>query len=114
MQDIELTRLIISILEGLNERHKLFHQALFQGFVFGVVSELLTILVNKSQDILRDDIIAILYQLASADFNSFYLHAAPQFIASINFTEAQKNELALLFQNRDQVFYLFKPRYLIS
>jgi len=51
------------------------------------------VLVNKSHELLREEIINTIYGMASVDFNTFFSQILPNLIAKLEITLPQKQRL---------------------
>ena len=64
---------------------------------------LLQVLVQKSHDLLQEEIVISVYNMAAADFDSFFSQFLPQFLHSVpGIDHTQKQQLAQNF-NMEQV-----------
>ena len=65
---------------------------------------LLQVLVQKSHDLLQEEIVISVYNMAAADFESFFSNFLPQFLTSLTgIDNRQKTFLANNFKT-DQVY----------
>lgn len=65
---------------------------------------LMQTLLNKSHDLLGEEIGITVYNMASADFDSFYNTFLPQFLqTSVGLDDSQKASLAANFNTEDKV-----------
>lgn len=81
--DINVFRQNLNALEALNQKWKLYHKAPFRdGMLPQFVQVLLQCLVTRSHDLLRDEVHAVLHNMAAVNFDTFYGSLLPAFLAS--------------------------------
>ena len=67
--------------------------------LFHFLNVLLQVLVRRSHDLLQEEIAIALYNMASADFDKFYLSFLPEFLKGCDGLYAeQKSELSKSFK----------------
>src|SRR6185437_295738 len=59
---------------------------------FEFLSVLLDDLTNKNHDLLRDEIVSVVYQIASVNFESFYNTMVPAYLAKLNRIDENQKE----------------------
>ncbi|ETE70193.1 Exportin-6 [Ophiophagus hannah] len=98
--DIHLFKQNLFYLETLNTKQKLYHKKLFQAsMLFQFMNVLLQVLVHKSHNLLQEEIGIAIYNMASVDFDSFYLAFLPGFLAGCDRVDTnQKNVLGRNFK----------------
>ncbi|XP_023654269.1 exportin-6 [Paramormyrops kingsleyae] len=96
--DIHIFKQNLSYLESLNSKHKLYHKKLFRtSMLFHFINVLLQVLVHKGHDLLQDEIVLAVYNMASVDFDSFYSAFMPEFLSSCQGVDA--NQRSVLGRN---------------
>uniref|UniRef100_A0A8C7X640 Exportin 6 n=1 Tax=Oryzias sinensis TaxID=183150 RepID=A0A8C7X640_9TELE len=99
--DIHIFKQNLSYLESLNSKHKLYHRKLFRtSMLFHFINVLLQVLLHKSHDLLQEEIILAVYNMASVDFDAFYSVFMPQFLNGCHGVDS--NQRGVLARN-------FKP-----
>ncbi|KAJ8364159.1 hypothetical protein SKAU_G00129900 [Synaphobranchus kaupii] len=98
--DIHIFKQNLSYLESLNSKHKLYHKKLFcTSMLFHFINVLLLVLVRRSHDLLQEEIVLAVYNMASVDFDSFYSAFLPHFLSSCQGVDAnQRNVLGCNFK----------------
>eukprot|EP01112_Ceratiomyxa_fruticulosa_P014452 TRINITY_DN4138_c2_g1_i1.p1 TRINITY_DN4138_c2_g1~~TRINITY_DN4138_c2_g1_i1.p1 ORF type:complete len:747 (+),score=161.59 TRINITY_DN4138_c2_g1_i1:274-2241(+) len=100
--DIDIFRMNLDALEELNNIHRLYQRAVFvqTGFSFELLRTLLTTLIAKTHNLLREEIINVIYNIASVKFEAFYKQFMPLFMEhSPGLTVDQKTFLLTNFGN---------------
>ncbi|KAF7269338.1 hypothetical protein GWI33_017631 [Rhynchophorus ferrugineus] len=84
LDDINIFRRSLAILQDLNHNKKLYHKSIFRNHL---LPELLRVLLNtllyKRQALCNDDIILAVYHMAEVDFNGFFLTYLPQYVQNL-------------------------------
>ncbi|GAB1610031.1 exportin-6-like isoform X1, partial [Argonauta hians] len=81
--DIALFRQNLEALEALNTKWKLYHKKVFRdSLLCEFLTVLLQVLLQKSHDLLQEEIAISVYNMASVDFDVFYSHFLPNFLTS--------------------------------
>ncbi|XP_076269879.1 exportin ellipsoid body open [Rhynchophorus ferrugineus] len=84
LDDINIFRRSLAILQDLNQNKKLYHKSIFRNHL---LPELLRVLLNtllyKRQALCNDDIILAVYHMAEVDFNGFFLTYLPQYVQNL-------------------------------
>lgn len=98
--DITVFKQNLESLEDLNSKCKLYQKPIFSnGMLFHFLNVLFQVLVRRSHDLLQEEIAIALYNMASADFDKFYLRFLPEFLAACDGIIAeQKSELSKTFK----------------
>ena len=93
---------LLSLCEGKgNEKLSIFcPQQIFRGvMVHQFLKVLLQVLVQKSHDLLQEEIVISVYNMAAVDFDAFFSDFLPTFLASVEgIDDRQKAILAENFQ----------------
>ncbi|XP_054164812.1 exportin-6-A-like [Oppia nitens] len=94
--DITIFKHNLDALELLNTRLKLYQKEIFrQTMIKTFLSIFIQTLVDKSLNLLQDDIYIIVYNMASVDFNHFFNQFIPQYLYNCQtLTDIQRNSLA--------------------
>lgn len=96
--DIEVFRLNLNSLQQLNSKWKLYQKPIFKDvMLFQFISVLLQVLVHKSHDLLQEEIVMTIYNMASVDFGKFYGEFLPQFVG--DYDGLDNNQKTILGQN---------------
>lgn len=67
--------------------------------LFQFLNVLIQVLVHKSHDLLQEEIVVSVYNMASVDFDKFYAEFLPQFLSgSEGLDDSQKNTLGQNFK----------------
>ncbi|CAB3993811.1 exportin-6 isoform X2 [Paramuricea clavata] len=98
--DITVFKQNLQSLEDLNAKRKLYQKPIFNdGMLFHFLNVLLQVLVRRSHDLLQEEIAIALYNMASSDFDKFYLRFLPEFLTGCEGLYAeQKAELSKSFK----------------
>ena len=93
--DVTLFRENLLALTEVHNKNKLFHKYIFlQDMRDTFCSVFLQVLVQKSHDLLQDEITNLMYNMAFADFDSFFASFLPNFLEKCeNLTSQQKTDL---------------------
>lgn len=70
--DIDTYQRNLRGIEKLQEVNKLYQRDVFRRHLYGFLEILLVIVLNKSHELLRDETMNCIYNMASVDFDSFY------------------------------------------
>lgn len=106
--DITVFRNNLEALKSLNQKQKLYEKVYKllpdDNILFQFVTVLVQALIQKSHDLLQDEIYETTWHMASVDFQTFYEKFLPYFLRDMNgLTPDQKNTLYHTFKNeRDQ------------
>ncbi|GFQ82242.1 exportin-6 [Trichonephila clavata] len=96
--DINLFKQNLLSLETLNNKWKLYYKGYFKNIMlFQFISVLLNALICKSHNLLREEIINTIYNMALVDFNCFYTIFLPRFLQNMENLDA--NQKATLLRN---------------
>jgi len=80
-QDLVLFTANLALVEELNTCHKLYARDAFREALLPVtVHTLLGVLLARSHELLRDAVLAALYNMASVDFAAFFHAYVPEFV----------------------------------
>jgi hypothetical protein len=78
LQDIEEVRRVIKMLDELNQKRKLFGSPKFrETMTMPIAAQILTILVSKSHDLLREHLATLLYNLVEPNPAAFFNQVLP-------------------------------------
>ena len=90
----------LTALEQLNEKWKLYHKPAFiESLIEHFLTVLLQVILNKSHDLLKEEIILAIFHMASVDFNAFFKQFLPQYLTNIgDLDDNQKEKLQLCFK----------------
>jgi hypothetical protein len=100
LTDINIFSRNIKALETLNKKVKLYQREYFVGNVrFPLLDSLFAALINRTHDLLREEINDIVYHLAAVHFQSFYYQYLPRLLHKTKLGEAQQNQLLQAFGN---------------
>lgn len=93
--DVTLFRENLLALTEVHNKNKLFHKYIFlKNMRDTFCSVFLQVLVQKSHDLLQDEITNLMYNMAFADFDSFFASFLPNFLEKCeNLTSQQKTDL---------------------
>ncbi|XP_006823726.1 exportin-6-like [Saccoglossus kowalevskii] len=81
--DIAIFKQNLEALETLNTKWKLYYKKYFREvMLFQFLNVLLQVLVHKSHDLLQEEILITVYNMASVDFDNFFSNFLLQFLAS--------------------------------
>ncbi|XP_014672669.1 PREDICTED: exportin-6-like isoform X2 [Priapulus caudatus] len=97
--DIAVFKQNIEYLEKLNAKWKLYHKPIFQQMMlFQFLNVLLQVLIYRSHDLLQEEIMVTVYNMAAVDFDRFYNMFLHQFLANCEgLDDSQKTMLARNF-----------------
>ncbi|GIX90391.1 exportin-6 [Caerostris extrusa] len=106
--DIVLFKQNLFSLETLNNKWKLFYKGYFKSvMLFHFLSLLLKTLIYRTHNLLKEEIISTIYNMALVDFNCFYTVFLQQFLQSMeNLDTNQKSSLLRNFK-RDTDLHSF-------
>lgn len=77
----------------------LFQPIFYEGMQSQFMTVLLQVLVHKSHDLLQEEIVVTIYNMASVEFNRFYSEYLPQFLSECEgLDDSQKAVLAANFK----------------
>ncbi|KAL5018253.1 hypothetical protein ScPMuIL_003975 [Solemya velum] len=98
--DITVFKQNLESLESLNTKWKLYSKQSFHEYMlFQFLNVLIQVLVHKSHDLLQEEIVVSVYNMASVDFDKFYADFLPQFLSgSEGLDDSQKNTLGQNFK----------------
>eukprot|EP00029_Vermamoeba_vermiformis_P007825 TRINITY_DN3490_c0_g1_i1.p1 TRINITY_DN3490_c0_g1~~TRINITY_DN3490_c0_g1_i1.p1 ORF type:complete len:555 (+),score=109.39 TRINITY_DN3490_c0_g1_i1:159-1667(+) len=99
LQDIEEVRRVIKMLEELNQKRKLFSSSKFRETTTApLAAQILSILVSKSHDLLREHLTGLLYQLVEPNPAAFFNEVLPRVLQNdATLTPEQKQKLLVSF-----------------
>ncbi|XP_052833798.1 exportin-6 [Octopus bimaculoides] len=81
--DIALFRQNLESLETLNTKWKLYHKKVFrEALLYQFLNVFIQVLLQKSHDLLQEEIAISVYNMASVDFDNFYTQFLPNFLNS--------------------------------
>lgn len=96
--DIRIFKQNLGALENLNNKWKLYHKVYFKTVMLGqFMNVLLQTLISKSHDLLHEEIVLTIYNMASVDFISFYSNFLHRFLTTSENLDA--NQKIALLQN---------------
>ncbi|XP_036369999.1 exportin-6-like isoform X2 [Octopus sinensis] len=79
--DIALFRQNLESLETLNTKWKLYHKKVFrEALLYQFLNVFIQVLLQKSHDLLQEEIAISVYNMASVDFDNFYTQFLPNFL----------------------------------
>ncbi|XP_067938254.1 exportin-6-like [Watersipora subatra] len=91
--DISIFKHNLESLEKLNNKWKLYHKTIFLEMMMSqFLNVLLQALVVKSHDLLQDDIIHAIYNMAYVDFGMFYNKFIPAFLKEVGTIDLHQKE----------------------
>ncbi|KAG8185218.1 hypothetical protein JTE90_025889 [Oedothorax gibbosus] len=98
--DINLFKQNLMSLEMLNSKWKLYYKGYFKSIMLlQFLRVFLQTLICKTHNLLREEIVTAMYNMAMVDINSFYSTFLPQFLQSMeNLDSNQKNTLLRNFK----------------
>lgn len=98
--DLAVFKQNLESLETLNAKWKLYQKPIFREvMLLQFLNVLVQVLVHKSHDLLHEEIVATVYNMASADFSRFYAEFLPHFVSSCEGLDAnQRNILVRNFK----------------
>ncbi|XP_071106408.1 exportin-6-like [Haliotis cracherodii] len=98
--DIAIFKQNLESLESLNSKWKLYHKKIFMEMMLcQFLNVLIQVLVQKSHDLLQEEIVITVYNMASIDFDGFYSTYLPQFLTNMEgLDDNQKTVLAHNFK----------------
>ena len=108
--DIMVFKQNLAALEQLNEKWKLYHKPAFiENLIEHFLTVLLQVILHKSHDLLKEEIILAIYHMANVDFNAFFKQFLPQFLANKmqDLDDNQREKLQTCFKEEivsDSVF----------
>ncbi|XP_022916840.1 exportin-6 isoform X2 [Onthophagus taurus] len=99
--DINVFRTSLTSLENLNNKWKLYHKDLFKEHLLPHFLKVLMFSpINKTHDLLTDDIQAAIYNMALVSFGCFFTTFLQSFLALVSgLTDAQREELKVSFKH---------------
>ncbi|XP_077979557.1 exportin-6-like isoform X2 [Glandiceps talaboti] len=97
--DIAIFKQNLEALETLNAKWKLYYKKFFRELMLlQFLNVLLQVLVHKSHDLLQEEIMITIYNMASVDFDAFYSNFLHQFLSSCDsLNDSQKTILGSNF-----------------
>ncbi|KAK3089908.1 hypothetical protein FSP39_007563 [Pinctada imbricata] len=96
--DLAVFKHNLESLESINSKWKLYHKPIFQNLMlFQFLNVLIQVLVHKSHDLLQEEIVVSVYNMASVDFDRFYAEFLPHFLSQVD--RLDSNQKAVLAQN---------------
>lgn len=98
--DVSVFKENLEHLQQLNSKHHLYSKFQFRTtLLYPFLNLLMQSLVQRSHDILQDEICQCLYSMASVDFSFYYGHFLPKFLETIEgLTEEQQATLILNYR----------------
>lgn len=107
--DINLYKQNLLSLETLNSKWKLYHKGYFKNvMLYQFLNVLFQTLLHKSHNLLQEEIVNTIYNMASVEFAAFYSNFLPQFLQSVESLDSnQKNSLLHNFK-RDTDLHSFE------
>ncbi|XP_060583375.1 exportin-6-like [Ruditapes philippinarum] len=98
--DIAVFRQNLESLEKLNTKWRLYKKPIFYtGMLSQFMNVLLQVLVHKSHDLLQEEIVVTIYNMASVDFDRFYSEFLPHFLTGCDgLDNGQKHMLGQNFK----------------
>ncbi|XP_005096518.1 exportin-6 [Aplysia californica] len=103
--DISIFRQNLDSLESLHFKWKLYNKKIFKKVMCPqFLTVLLQVLVQKSHDLLQEEIVISVYNMAAADFEAFFSQFLPQFLHSLpGIDDNQKSVLANNFKTEQDL-----------
>ena len=103
--DLNQFKTNLATLQELNQHNKLYHKEFFRGQVLAVLLEILfSALINKSHDLLSEEIVSAVHDLAAVDFAAFFSGFLSQLLVKTpNVNDAQRRELASHFTGETDI-----------
>jgi len=102
-EDIAVFKQNLVALETLNSKHKLYSKIQFRScMLYPFLQILLHALVQKSHDLLQEEICSSIYSMAAVDFAAYHQQFLPKFLASIQ-EELSGSQQAELVKNYKMV-----------
>lgn len=96
--DITIFRQNLQSLENLNFKSQLYTKSIFrETMLWQFLTVLLQVLVHKSHDLLQEEIVVTVYNMAAVDFDMFYTNFLPHFLTSAEGLD--DNQRQVLAQN---------------
>ncbi|PVD37542.1 hypothetical protein C0Q70_00136 [Pomacea canaliculata] len=96
--DIAIFRQNLESLNSLDFKWKLYSKAIFrETMLWQFLTVLLQVLVHKSHDLLQEEVVITVYNMAAVDFDTFYAKFLPHFLT--NFDGLDDNQKHVLVQN---------------
>lgn len=104
-EDLNQFKANLATLQELNQHNKLYQKEFFRRNVLAVLLEILFgALINKSHNLLSEEIVSAIHDLAAVDFAVFFSAFLPQLLAKTpTVTEPQKRELASHFTGETDI-----------
>ena len=98
--DIMVFKQNLAALEQLNEKWKLYHKPAFvESLIEHFLTVLLQVILNKSHDLLKEEIILAIYHMATVDFNAFFKQFLPQYLTNVmDIDDNQREKLQQCFK----------------
>ncbi|KAL5473099.1 hypothetical protein EMCRGX_G027544 [Ephydatia muelleri] len=98
--DVNVFKENLEHLQQLNSKHNLYSKFQFRTtLLYPFLNLLMQALVQRSHDILQDEICQCLYSMASVDFSFYYGHFVPKFLETVEgLTEEQQATLVLNYR----------------
>ena len=98
--DITVFKQNLTALEQLDEKWKLYHKPIFTEALIGhFLTVLLQVLIHKSHDLLREEIVLAVYHMASVDFGAFFKQFLMQFLGKMDDLDVnQREKLQMAFK----------------
>ncbi|XP_017775704.1 PREDICTED: exportin-6-B isoform X2 [Nicrophorus vespilloides] len=91
--DINTFRTSLAALENLNGKWKLYHKGLFRDHLLSqFLTVLLQTLLDKSHNLLTDDILYALYNMSAVNFQGFFTTFLQQFLQNLEGLSAQQKD----------------------
>lgn len=92
--DIDVFRQNLESLEKINAKWKLYHKPIFRDvMLYQFLNVQLQVLLHKSHDLLQEEILVTIYNMASVDFDKFYAEFLPQFLAGCEGIDASQKTI---------------------
>ena len=75
--------------------------------VYSFLTTFFRVLINKSHDLLKEEIIGTMYSMASEDFDTFYSQMLPSLLNSVEVSPQQRGLLTADLKMDRVSFFLF-------
>ncbi|XP_038064327.1 exportin-6-like isoform X1 [Patiria miniata] len=83
--DIDVFRQNLESLETLNAKFKLYHKKIFRDLMlYSFLNVFLQVMLHKSHDLLQEEIVVTVYNMAAVDFHNFFGTFLLQFLQSFD------------------------------
>ncbi|XP_033630549.1 exportin-6-like [Asterias rubens] len=91
--DIGIFKQNLESLETLNAKFKLYHKKIFRDLMlFSFLNVFLQVMLQRSHDLLQEEIVVTVYNMAAVDFENFYRTFVPQFLTSFEGVDSNQKQ----------------------